>query len=318
MFHAIRQTWPGFHGENKWAAVADALCKMHGPRGLGSAATFDYRTSNWGFTDRTMKLIDGLPDSTDVGRLWNEGLGFYGWLFYVSKFYEVVDTLIILAKGKNTSVLQTFHHAGAMMCMWAGIRYMSPPIWMFVFVNSGLHGLMVKLFQSMWALSADMLQYIYYLLTSLEVKVPMILKRILTTLQIVQFVFGASYALAHLFVAYDIPVSVPYLFIHNLSSALPSAASSVSSAVASATATANFSNWLKKAALRAAGEEGLAMNVRNEQGETFGIDAVHAAESEKSQEEIRYRMEYQKVNCLDTSGQSFAILLNVLYLAPLT
>lgn len=163
-----------------------------------------------------------------------------------------------------------------------------------------------------------MYQYIYYALTSLEVKVPMVLKRVLTTLQIAQFVFGACYATAHLFVAYDIPVSVPYLFIHNLSSALPSAASSVSSAVASATATANFSNWLKKAALRAAGEEGLAMNVRNEQGETFGIDAVHAAESEKSQEEVRYRLEYQKVNCLDTSGQAFAILLNVLYLAPLT
>lgn len=143
MTNAIRQTWPGLHGERKWAEAADALCKMHGPRGLGSAATFNPATAGWGFTDSTMKLLDNLPDDTDVGRLWNEGLGFYGWLFYVSKFYEVVDTLIILAKGKNSSFLQTFHHAGAMMCMWAGIRYMSPPIWMFVFINSGLHGLMV-------------------------------------------------------------------------------------------------------------------------------------------------------------------------------
>lgn len=143
-------------------------------------------------------------------------------------------------------------------------------------------------------------------------------KRILTTLQIVQFVFGASYALAHLFVAYDIPVSIPYLFIHNLSSALPSAASSVSSAVTSATATAGLQSWLKKAALRAAGEEGLAMNVRNDHGEMFGVDAVHAAESEKAQEEIRYRMEYRTINCLDTSGQAFAIVLNAIYLAPLT
>ena len=145
MINAIRKTWPGFEGDQKWAVAADALCKVHGPRGLGSAATFNAGSSTWGFTDSTMKLLDDSPDSTDVGRLWNEGLGFYGWLFYVSKFYEVIDTLIILAKGKNSSVLQTFHHAGAMMCMWAGIRYMSPPIWMFVFVNSGLHGLMVCL-----------------------------------------------------------------------------------------------------------------------------------------------------------------------------
>ena len=90
------------------------------------------------------------------------------------------------------------------------------------------------------------------------------------------------------------------------------------SAVASATASAGFSSWLKKAALRAAGEEGLAENVRNNQGETFGVDAIHAAEVEKAQEEIRYRTEYQTINCLDTSGQAFAILLNALYLAPLT
>ena len=133
-----------------------------------------------------------------------------------------------------------------------------------------------------------------------------------------QFVFGTSYAVAHLFVAYSIPVSVPYVFIHNISSALPKVTSTVSSAIVSATATAGIGSWLKKAALRAAGEEGLAENVRNRQGETFGIDAIHAADVEKAQEEIRYRLEYQTIRCLDTSGEAFAILLNALYLAPLT
>lgn len=136
----------------------------------------------------------------------------------------------------------------------------------------------------------------------------------MTTLQIVQFVFGATYAIAHLFIAYDIPVETPYLFVHNLSSALPTAASSVSSAIASA----DIGSWLKKAALRAAGEEGLAENVRNTQGQTFGIDAVHAAEVEKAQEELRYKIQYRTINCLDTPGEAFAILLNFLYLTPLT
>ena len=147
------------------------------------------------------------------------------------------------------------------------------------------------------------------------------MKQILTTLQIAQIVFGCSYALAHLFVAYDIPVEIPYLYIHNLSTALPSAAStmasSVSSAFSSATATAGIGSWLKKAALRAAGEEGLAENVRNNQGDTFGIDAIHAADVEKAQEEIRYRTGTQRVHCLDTSGEVFAILLNAIYLVPL-
>ena len=147
------------------------------------------------------------------------------------------------------------------------------------------------------------------------------MKQTLTTLQIVQIVFGGTYAFAHLFIAYDIPIEKPYLYVHNLSTALPSTvstiSSTVSSAFASATATAGLGSWLKKVALRAAGEEGLAENVRNYQGETFGIDAVHAAQMEKAQEEIRYKWETQTVHCLDTSGEAFAILLNLVYLAPL-
>ena len=136
-------------------------------------------------------------------------------------------------------------------------------------------------------------------------------------MQITQIVVGTTYAVIHLFIAYDIPVETPYLFVHNLSSALPTAASSLSSAVPSVTGSVDIRSWIKKAALRAAGEEGLAENVRNSLGETFGIDAVHAAEVEKAQEEIRYKMSYQKVNCLDAPGQTFAILLNFVYLVPL-
>lgn len=99
---------------------------------------------------------------------------------------------------------------------------------------------------------------------------------------------------------------------------MPAVASSVSSIVSSATVTAGLSSWLKKAALRAAGEEGLAENVRNSRGEPFGIDAIHASQVETAQKEIRYKLQYQTVQCLDTSGQVFAILLNALYLAPLT
>ena len=165
---------------------------------------------------------------------------------------------------------------------------------------------------------ANVCQYTYYTLSALSISIHPSIKRTITFLQIVQFVWGGSYALAHLFVSYSIPVNTPYLFTHNLSSALPAATSSVSSAIASATASIGVGDWLKKVALRAAGEEGLAENVRNSQGEMFGLDAVKAEEVEKAQEEIRYRLEYPTVNCIDTSGQAFAILLNIMYLAPLT
>ena len=145
LVNAVRVSLDGATAEHGLVGAVDALCKINGPRGLGDAATFNATTGAWGFTNRAMKLAaDNLPDTTDIGRIWNEGLAFYGWLFYLSKFYEIVDTLIILAKGKRSSFLQTYHHAGAMMCMWAGIRYMAPPIWMFVLVNSSIHTLMVS------------------------------------------------------------------------------------------------------------------------------------------------------------------------------
>lgn len=145
LLNAVRLSLDGAVAEHGLVGMVDVLCKINGPRGLGDAATFNASTSAWGFTNRALKLAaNHLPDTTDLGRIWNEGLAFYGWLFYVSKFYEVVDTLIILAKGRKSSFLQTYHHAGAMMCMWAGIRYMAPPIWMFVLVNSLIHVFMVS------------------------------------------------------------------------------------------------------------------------------------------------------------------------------
>lgn len=145
MCRAIAATWPGWNAPEGVAGIADALCKIHGPRGIGDATTYNTTINIWEAKNTMIKLgYDGNPDPTDVGRLWNEGLAFWGWVFYVSKFYEVLDTMIILAKGKRSATLQTYHHSGAMLCMWAGIRYMSPPIWMFVFVNSFIHALMVS------------------------------------------------------------------------------------------------------------------------------------------------------------------------------
>lgn len=151
-YEFLGKMWPGLRTQNGLAGAADALCKIHGPRGLGDAVYYNVTAATWESKNPGVQLVrdtlvPGLsasPDTRDLGRLWNEGLAFWGWWFYLSKFYEVVDTAIILAKGKRSSTLQTYHHAGAMFCMWAGIRYMGPPIWIFAFVNSGIHALMVS------------------------------------------------------------------------------------------------------------------------------------------------------------------------------
>ncbi|GAP89246.1 putative fatty acid elongase-like protein [Rosellinia necatrix] len=221
MLRGLQNTIVSPNGPDGWAGTIDSFCKMNGPAGLKNAQTYNMASGTWA----SLSGIAGSPSRDQSGRLWNNGLAFYGWLFYISKFYEVFDTLIILAKGKFSSTLQTYHHAGAMMAMWAGMRYMSAPIWIFVFFNSAIHSLM----------------YTYYTVTAFNIRVPTFIKRSLTSLQISQFIIGASAAMVHSFISYLVPVQT-------------------------------------------------------------------AASGTK----------YQKVDCIDTTGQTFAIWLNVFYLAPLT
>ena len=58
--------------------------------------------------------------------MWNEGgFGYWATIFYLSKFYEFVDTWILVCKvngrtGKRVvpSLLQTYHHAGIALAMY--------------------------------------------------------------------------------------------------------------------------------------------------------------------------------------------------------
>ncbi|KAJ2499056.1 hypothetical protein GGH96_003848 [Coemansia sp. RSA 1972] len=123
-------------------------------------------------------LKSGFCDSHGV--LWSGKLLEHGFLFYLSKYYEFIDTAIILAKGRPAGRLQTFHHAGAVSIMWLGNYLQSPYLSFFVFENSLIHSLM----------------YTYYTLTALGIKPPG--KQLLTSLQISQFYIaltaGAAYA----------------------------------------------------------------------------------------------------------------------------
>ncbi|CAL5867041.1 uncharacterized protein PFLUO_LOCUS1253 [Penicillium psychrofluorescens] len=221
MLRAFSTTLPDRDDPHGLVGVVDSLCKINGQRGYGNAATYSPVTNEWSSPNPALNLTNGLPGA-DAGRLWNEGLAYFGWIFYLSKFYEVVDTAIILAKGKKSSTLQTYHHAGAMMCMWAGIRYVAAPIWIFALVNSGIHAMM----------------YTYYTLTALRVRVPQAVKRSLTTMQITQFVLGTNMAAAYLFVHYTIPYPSGGSALRHLSKA--------TTAASSPSAEASAGSWWKR------------------------------------------------------------------------
>lgn len=133
-------------------------------------------------------------------------------------------------------------------------------------------------------------------------------------MQILQFVFGTALAASHLFIYYSIPFPVPHaVTLRPLTSVLPSVVAAVND-----TPAGGMGSWLKKLALRAAGHEGVAANVANTNGTLFGPDGARAAQATLDRQEIRYTMEPRTFRCVDTSGQAFAVWLNVFYLVPLT
>ena len=170
--------------------------------------------------------------------------------------------------------------------------------------------------------------YTYYTLHLFKVQVPKKFKRVLTTAQISQFLIGVYFALAHLFVAYKIPVTVPAT-IASAASAAPSVVSSAAHHAASAgskllssqslssiaaAVTADSYAWLKKLALKAANFEGPAEHIWAGSAEKYGAGLLPKITTETT----RYVTQYQTVRCIDTNAQAFAIWLNVVYLAPLT
>ncbi|KAI8598124.1 fatty acid elongase [Dissophora ornata] len=155
------------------------------------------------FYNMAPAMVENIARTHFLMRFWNNALGYWGYLFYLSKFYEIIDTIIIILKGRRSSLLQTYHHAGAMITMWSGIKYQSNPIWLFVVLNSFIHTIM----------------YCYYACTSIGLHPPG--KKYLTSMQTTQFLLGMAIALTYLSVPgcvttrgaqLSVWVNVAYLF----------------------------------------------------------------------------------------------------------
>ena len=81
------------------------------------------------------------------GTLWGQyGFGTWAIIFYISKYYEFVDTWILVFKGKKPSFLQIYHHTGIAFCMWVGVLSQSSWLIYVVLLNSIIHTLMYTYF----------------------------------------------------------------------------------------------------------------------------------------------------------------------------
>lgn len=156
-------------------------------------------------------------------------------------------------------------------------------------------------------------QYTYYTLSAFSIRVPMFIKRTLTTLQITQFLVGAAYAMIHSFVSYELPVSSTIIKTSTSSPAETTTTSAV--ADTQATATPALLAGLKQLIFGVASKvtNAAATNIIN--NEASASEANVGPQLTSVEETVT---ETHIVPAIVTTGQTFAIWLNVLYLAPLT
>ena len=117
-------------------------------------------------------LIATLCDAD--GELWAQ-LGWWITHFYISKYYEFIDTWIVLLKGRDPIFLQVYHHAGVVLVMWG-----------FVVTKCVAGGAVILVLNSF----IHTIMYTYYIFAAFGYSSP--LKHYLTQAQLTQFFLGVG------------------------------------------------------------------------------------------------------------------------------
>jgi hypothetical protein len=104
-------------------------------------------------------------DTAPVGRLY-----YWSYIYYLSKYYEFLDTVLLALRKKPTTFLHVFHHAVVVIMAWLWVDQVQSLQFIGLLTNTAVHVVM----------------YYYYHLTTIG-KSPL-WKKFITTMQIVQFV----------------------------------------------------------------------------------------------------------------------------------
>lgn len=132
----------------------------------------------WASEGKYTWLVCFPPGTKSIGRIF-----FWSYVYYLSKFYELLDTFILVLKKKPLSLLHVYHHAVVVVMCYLWLEYQQSLQVIALLTNTGIHVIM----------------YFYYFMHSLGVPPPW--KIFVTNSQILQFVFS--------FIA-----SLPFLYLH--------------------------------------------------------------------------------------------------------
>lgn len=127
-------------------------------------------------------LCEVVSDQPASGALY-----YWSYIYYLSKYYELLDTVLQLARGKSPPhfLLHVYHHAAVLFMAWAWIEY-----------RQSLHFIGL-----MWNTAVHVVMYTYFLQRTITRTVPK-WKSLVTLFQIVQFAFSFVCVLVTLYIVY--------------------------------------------------------------------------------------------------------------------
>ncbi|KAK3264660.1 hypothetical protein CYMTET_26613 [Cymbomonas tetramitiformis] len=99
-------------------------------------------------------------------------LYFWSYVYYLSKFYELIDTAVLILRGKGLNFLHVFHHASVILMAYLWLECAQSLQTIALMTNTFIHVIM----------------YSYYFLCSIGVQPPW--KKLVTQSQIIQFAFS--------------------------------------------------------------------------------------------------------------------------------
>jgi len=121
-------------------------------------------------------------------------------LFYLTKVLDFADTIFMILRGKWNQVtfLHVYHHITIYLIYWLILNTgYDGDIYLTVVLNGSIHFIM----------------YFYYLATTFNVSVPKPLKRMVTNMQLIQFVCMMTQAVVLLFMGCPYPVNITKLYL---------------------------------------------------------------------------------------------------------
>ncbi|XP_053557276.1 elongation of very long chain fatty acids protein 7 [Bombina bombina] len=124
------------------------------------------------------------------------------WLFYFSKFIELLDTIFFVLRKKNSQVtfLHVFHHSIMPWTWWFGVKFAAGGLGTFhALVNCVVHVIMYT-YYGMSALGPKYQKYLWW-------------KKYMTSIQLVQFLM-VTFHIGQFFILKDCPYQFPvFLYI---------------------------------------------------------------------------------------------------------